>query len=292
MNRNSRRSALALVSVVGLVACNAQATIISLTGPAYSQNFDSLPVVAPSPSQAPWVQGTTLTGWYAYRVTSVDSSGGVASDITVIQTSAGGATTGTLYNFGTSSADTDRALGSIGSNTLPGSNTTGALNASIYYVAKFVNNTGSTIDSLTVGYTGEQWRLAQDTTAAQELQFHYYTDAAAPNFGNGPAVGGWSGTQSALTFIPPRVNTNPGASSALNGNLPENRIAYNATLNLTIAPGAEFYFRWRDLNNVGNDHGVAMDDLTVSYTTVVIPEPAALGLAAMPLLAMGRRRRA
>jgi hypothetical protein len=292
MNRNSRRSALALVSVVGLVACNAQATIISLTGPAYTQDFNSLPIVAPSPNTAPWVQGTTLPGWYAYRVTSVDSSGGVASDIVQIRTSAGGVTTGDLYNFGTSSSDMDRALGSIGSNTLPGGNVTGALNASIYYVAKFVNNTGSAIDSLTVSYTGEQWRLAQDTTAAQELQFHYYTDAAAPNFGNGPAVGGWSGTQSALTFIPPRVNTNPGASSALNGNLPENRIAYNATLNLTIAPGAEFYFRWRDLNNTGNDHGVAMDDLTVSYTTVVIPEPAALGLAAMPLLAMGRRRRA
>lgn len=292
MSSKSHKGAMALALVVAMTAGSAQASVISLTGPAYSQNFDSLPVVAPSPNTAPWVQGTTLTGWYAYRVTSVDTSGGVASDIVQIRTSAGGVTTGDLYNFGTSSSDVDRALGSIGSNALPGGNTTGALNASIYYVAKFVNNTGATIDSLTVGYTGEQWRLAQDTTVAQELQFHHYTDAAAPNFGNGPAVGGWSGTQSALTFIPPRVNTSPGAGSSLNGNLPENRIAYGATLNLTIAPGAEFYFRWRDLNNVGNDHGVAMDDLSVSYTTVVVPEPAVLGLAGLPILAMVRRRRA
>ena len=290
MNLIGKYCAKALcASVFTAATLNAAASVIVLTGADYVQDFDSLPVVSPSPSQAPWVQGTTLTGWYAYRVTSVDSTGGVASDISVIQTSAGGSTAGQLYNFGTSSADSDRALGSIGSNTLPGSNTTGALNASIYYVAKFVNSTGAAIDSITVSYTGEQWRLAQDQTSAQELQFHFYTDAAAPDFGKGPAQGGWSGTQSALTFIPPKVNTSPGAGASLNGNLPENRIAYNATLGLSIAPGAEFYFRWRDLNNAGNDHGVALDDLRISYT--VVPEPAAAAILAFPAIAMLRRRK-
>lgn len=268
---------------------------ISLTGPAYTQNFDSIPTNGSTTTQ-PWVQDSSLSGWYVYQVTSVNATGGVASDITSIVTSQGGSNTGALYSFGnatTSPTGGDRALGSIGSNTVPGANAASpALNASIYYVARFVNNSGGTITSLSVTYTGEQWRLAQDQTSAQELQFQYYTATATPDFGNGPAQGGWSGTQSALTFIPPKVNTNPGAGLALDGNDPANRTTLSSTLNLTIQPGATFYFRWRDLNNTGNDHGVAIDDLTVSYTVVPIPEPASLLTLALPAVALRRRRRA
>ncbi|MCX6895561.1 MAG: immunoglobulin domain-containing protein [Verrucomicrobia bacterium] len=38
-----------------------------------------------------------------------------------------------------------------------------------------------------------------------------------------------------------------------------------------VMPGEEFFIRWLDLNDAGNDHAVAIDDLTVSYTRVFSP---------------------
>ena len=33
-------------------------------------------------------------------------------------------------------------------------------------------------------------------------------------------------------------------------------------------PGQEIFFRWYDINDAGNDHGLAVDDLTISFTSV------------------------
>src|SRR6266700_2495271 len=73
-------------------------------------------------------------------------------------------TTGDTYSYGAAAA-TDRALGALRSGTLIP-----------LYGAKFTNNTGATITSLDVAYTGEEWRCG---TAARtdQINFQISTDA-------------------------------------------------------------------------------------------------------------------
>jgi PEP-CTERM motif len=57
------------------------------------------------------------------------------------------------------------------------------------------------------------------------------------------------------------------------------------------APGQTLWLRWVDLNDVGNDHGLAIDNFSFSVTAVPEPEPWMLlmtGLAAVGFVA--RRR--
>lgn len=275
----------AVVASVGATSMT-QAAPILLTGAAYTQNFDSLPGVTATPNPAAWIQESTLAGWSAYGVPA-GATGGTAVDITSILVSAGGVATGSLYSFGTgstSSTNTDRALGSLVVDSFF-SNNAGTVASSIYYVARFRNDTGGPISSINITYTGEQWRTASGQPA-QSLQFQYYTDSTVPDFGRGPGQGGWSATVSELTFSTP--TTGQSSSAALVGNDAANRRQLSSTLPITIAPGAEFYFRWRDLNDPGADHAVAIDDLTITY--VVVPEPAHLGLLALPTAMLARRR--
>ena len=77
--------------------------------------------------------------------------------------------------------------------------------------AQFTNNTGGTITSLAVSYTGEQWRLGQNTTgrSADRLDFQFSTDAASLTTGT------WVDYDS-LDFSSPVV---AGTVGALNGNV-------------------------------------------------------------------------
>jgi hypothetical protein len=65
------------------------------------------------------------------------------------------------------------------------------------------------------------------------------------------------------------------------------------TIMTTWLPGETLWLRWVDLNNTGNDHGLAIDDFRLSVTAIPEPGTTALllaGLAAVGLVA--RRRRA
>ena len=98
----------------------------------------------------------TPTGW------GFSESGTNAN--TTYTAGTGSSNTGDTYSFGTNS---DRALGGLQSGSLVP--TIGAA---------FVNNTGTTITSLTITYTGEQWRLGA-TGRTDRLDFQYSTYARA-----------------------------------------------------------------------------------------------------------------
>jgi hypothetical protein len=138
---------------------------VSLTtlGTAYSQDFNTLANTAGSTTN------TNLpAGWY------LTESGGGTRDNEQYAVDTGGSNTGDTYSYGAASA-TERALGGLRSGTLIP-----------VYGAKFVNNTGSTINSLSVNYTGEEWRLGtagrtdridfQISTDATDLTTGTYTD--------------------------------------------------------------------------------------------------------------------
>lgn len=206
---------------------------INLNSP-YSQNFDSLA----NSGTNPWNDDSTISGWYSNRTSYTAGTGS--------------SNTGSLYSFG-STGSTERALGSVAS---------GSTNT-IYYGARFVNNTSNTINGLNISYTGEQWRNAGNTSS-QILDFQYQIGATSLTSGN------WLDFN-ALDFTSPIATATPGA---LNGNAAGNRTALSSTLGgLNVAPGQEIWLRWQDVDNSGADHGLGIDDFSISTVDAPPPPP-------------------
>ncbi|MEO6252405.1 MAG: endonuclease [Ferruginibacter sp.] len=226
---------LILILFLGLTV-NAQINITVLNSP-YTQDFNTLANAGTS--------SVVPTGW------AFSESGGN----TLYTAGTGSSGTGDTYSFGTTAAD--RAFGGLLS---------GSLNPTIG--ASFKNNTGSTITSITINYTGEQWRLGA-TARVDRIDFQYSTDATSLSSGT------WIDDNN-LDFIAP---VTAGTIGALNGNTAANRTVIPAiTINaLSINPGAEFWIRWADLNASGADDGLGIDDFTINVDGIVIPactEPA------------------
>lgn len=235
-------------SVAGQVSLN---TI----GAAYTENFNSLPNVTDGSALATWTNNTTLTGWY------IEETAGAADDKPVIEASCGPA--GTNVNNGGSSyiiaSGSDRSLGSR-----PAGST-----GTIYTGVRLVNNTGSTITSLFVRYTGEQWSIAENVNSGSctpycinSLTFDYQVNATALNSGT------WTNDPS-LTFTQLHnctLGTCTGSSAqraALDGNLSSNQTTVSSCITVTINNGEEIWLRWSDVDNGANDHHLQIDNLEV-----------------------------
>lgn len=214
-----------------LSTLSSSAQSISLTGAPYTQDFNTLANTGTS-SVLPsgWLLSETGTG-----ANATYSAG------------TGSATAGDSYSFG-AAASTERAFGGLQSGSvIP---TIGA---------SFVNNTGSTVTSLTITYTGEQWRLGA-TGRVDRMDFQY--SLTATSISSGTYI-----DADALDFTAP-VQT--GATGALDGNAAANRTNITFTLTgLSIPDGAAFFIRWNDLNASGADDGLAIDDFTISTSGAV-----------------------
>jgi hypothetical protein len=224
----------ALLALVGTPA--AAAAPVSLTGP-YSENFDTLSNTAGSTTNT-----LTIPGW------ELTESGGGARDNEQYAVDTGGSNTGDTYSYG-AAGSTERALGGLRSGTLIP-----------IFGASFTNNTGTTIASLAVSYTGEEWRLG---TAARtdQLNFEYSLNATDLTTGT------WTGV-AALTFVTPDTVT----TGAKNGNAAGERTALSTTITgLSIPNGATFWIRFTDTDASGADDGLAVDNfsLTPNATTAV-----------------------
>ncbi|WP_414588944.1 endonuclease/exonuclease/phosphatase family protein [Scytonema sp. PCC 10023] len=206
---------------------------INLNSP-YSQNFDSL---ANSGTNS-WNDDSTISGWYSNRTSYTAGTGS--------------SNTGSFYSFGTTGS-TERALGSV---------TSGSTNT-IYYGARFVNNTSNTITGLNISYIGEQWRNAGNTSP-QILDFQYQVGATSLTSGS------WIDFNT-LDFTSPVTTATAGA---LDGNATANRTALSSTLGgLNVAPGQEIWLRWQDVDNSGADHGLGIDNFSISTVDAPPPPP-------------------
>ncbi|MDZ8138979.1 MAG: Calx-beta domain-containing protein [Nostoc sp. DedQUE04] len=209
----------------------------SFTG-TYSQNFNTL---AASGTSIAWTNDSTISGWYATRTNYI--------------TGTGSNNTGGLYSFG-SANNAERALGSVASGTT----------GTIYYGLRLQNNTGSTISNLQVGYTGEQWRNSGNTSP-QQLKFSYQTGSTVTSL----TTGTWTSVTS-LDFTGPIATATAGA---IDGNQIANRTVITPviiTLATPIANGEEIILRWEDIDDGSNDHGLAIDNVSVKLnnTTYVV----------------------
>jgi hypothetical protein len=244
----------------GLFAESVSAQIRFSAGSPYTQNFDSLGTVSNA-----WTDNITLPGWYASK-----TSGGAT--VTGYRADSGASNTGALCSFGVTGVNpvTDRALGSVASGT-PGN---------FAYGIRFQNDTTLAITNITLGYAGEQWRNGGNT-AVQTLAFSYLISNNPITSSDAANATAWTAF-SPLSFDSPTVGAN---AAALDGNAATNRQVLAPTLlpGVVVFPGQEIFFRWYDINDAGNDHGMAVDDLTISFSTVVaVTNPPAIGPGGQP----------
>jgi uncharacterized protein len=202
----------------------------------YTQNFDTLP----ASGSATWTNNSTIPGWFHARTgtgTTIVADGGTN-------------TAGNLYSYGTGTA-TDRALGSIGSGNAAAGN--------FFWGVRLSNDTGSPITSFDVSYTGEQWR--NSAAAGQTIAFSYLV-------GSPSVTGSLAEFQSAGVAVAALNFTSPvtgGTAGALNGNATANRVMVSATISgLNIPAGTEIMLRWSDPDHTGTDHGLSIDDFSVT----------------------------
>jgi uncharacterized protein len=274
---------ITIIGSMGLLAVAANGQILLSGGLSYSQNFDTL-TNAPEAGSGTWTDNATpgLTGWYASRafVSGTTSAFGPFAYPTY-RVGNGSANNGSIWSYGTIAA-TDRALGSLGSGT-PKTNVFGL---------RIQNDTASPVDTVTISYTGEQWRNGGNTTlAVQTLAFSYQVKGSpftSPIDVNPAPNAGWTGF-GALDFTSPNVTSTTGV--ALDGNLALNRTVFTGVVltGVTVNPGEEIFLRWLDIDDTGNDHGLAVDDFSVSFSAV--PEPSTAILAGLGMLALGFWRR-
>ncbi len=203
-------------------------TPISLTmfGTAATENFDTLATTGTS--------ATTPAGW------GFVESGANAN--TTYTAGTGSSNSGDTYSLGSTSS-TERAFGGLRSGSLI--STIGAA---------YTNNTGGTINSLAVSYTGEEWRLGT-AGRTDQIDFQYSTDATSLTTGT------WTDVN-VLDFVTPATG---GTVGLRDGNADANRTAISSTIfGLSISPGTTFYIRWTDLDATGADDALAVDDFSLT----------------------------
>jgi hypothetical protein len=220
---------------------------VSFTG-TYVQNFDTLPA---SGTNLTWTNDTTLPGWSLFRQPAPGTA------ITAVNASDGTSNAGSFYSFGTLS---DRALGGVGSGGAyfgsPASNTVAG-----WIALALTNNTGATINAIALEYDGEQWRDGGNTsTQTMKLEFGY-----GATF---DAVTAWIAPGGAFDFISP---THSATAEQLNGNALKNFETRGGVMPTTAwTPGSTLWIRWAETNDVGNDHGLSIDDLSISAVSAIV----------------------
>ena len=212
---------------------------ISLTtlGTPYTQNFDTLASTGTS--------STVPNGW-DFVETGTNTN-------TTYTAGTGSSNAGDTYSFGATD-NSERAFGTLLSGSLVSR-----------VGAQFTNNTGTAITSVAISFTGEMWRLGQNTAgrAADRLDFQLSTDATSLTTGT------WT-NYDALDFSSPVVT---GTVGALVGNNVPNRTAIAFTITgLNIPVGRTFWIRWLDSDlTPGADDGLALDDFSLTpFVTPVV----------------------
>lgn len=222
-----------LFFVIGFtLRVHAQISITALGTP-YTENFNTLAMTSTATA--------VPTNWGFLEVGSNAN--------TVYTAGTGSSTTGDTYSFGLAS-NSERAWGGLNSGSMD----------SVIIGAQYTNNTGSTIGSITITYTGEQWRKATGRLIPDTMFFSYSTNATSLS----QTSGTWN-LVSQLHFLTPSANYGGAVSAGLlDGNLTANQqvISFSIT-GLSIANGQSIWLRWFDTNIGGTDDGMAIDDVSV-----------------------------
>jgi hypothetical protein len=276
---------LSILSAAILLALSAGANAaVSVTNTTfnYSQTFDSL---ASTGTSNAWINDSTLAGWSLFNKTP--------AAITAYDVGTGSSNAGKFYSFGSTNS-TDRALGGTASGgTYFGSPLSAAVAG--WIAVAFTNTSGVALDGFTLGFDGEQWRkggVSSSTvggSVAQNMVLEY-------GFGNAfTAVSTWTAPGGNFDWSSPVFGETTGA--AVNGNTDGKVAGKGGTITTAWNNNDTLWVRWIENNDANNDHGLAIDNISMSVVaapTAPIPEADAYALMALGIGLVGflaRRRK-
>jgi hypothetical protein len=203
-------------------------TSISSIGSTYTQDFNSL--------SGTWTDNTTIASWYTLDATPAPS--------TSISLNDGSGTTVGLTSFG-SIGSPDRSLGFF---------PLGNIGDKMYVGWRFKNTMlTTTINSLVITWTGEQWR--DEDTSPQTINLVYQISPTSIT-----SIDPGSLESASLFFTSPQRT---GAQISLDGNLAANRVTNTHTITESIAPGSEIIVVW-ETSDLNPNHLMAIDDISVT----------------------------
>lgn len=157
--------------------------------------------------------------------------------------STGSPTTAGRYNWGNGTTTTDRAIGFMSnSSSVPSPSS---------IMAFYSNTTGSTIDSLTITFDIERYRI---NTAAAAVTFFTSINGSTWTAQTAGNTGAFSTGASAYNFT--------------NGTVVSKSVTLSS---LGLTSGSSFYLRWNFDTTGANSQGLGLDN--VSLTASAIPEP-------------------
>lgn len=253
---------------------------LSYTGGVYTQDFNGLPTNATNPSQVVSGKGphefgvvTAASGMDGWQIANPGGSGGNTEFRSHNGSLAGNAGRGVI-SFGVDGSN-ERALGAL--------STSNQINS---FGLVLRNDTGLTLDSFTLSYTGEQWRRG-NVSSPNTLFFSYSVGGTSIGAGTFTGI-------SSLDFAAPNTQAAP-TEVALDGNASANQTSLSGGVSsgLNWAPGDTLVLRWLAQDLSGQDDGLGVDNLT--FSAAAIPEASTLCLAGLSAAALSvgllRRRK-
>ena len=269
MQKLKVHAGLVLLSLLGALPAANAAIVVTTAGQGYSQSFDTL---ATSGSSVAWANDSTIQGWSLFRQPAPGTA------VTGYVAGNGSSNTGSFYSFG-ATASTDRALGGVGSGgTYFGSPASGMVSG--WIAVEFRNDSGQDLSGFSLAFNGEQWRNGGNTSA-QTMVLEYGFGSSFSAVSTWVAPGGlfdWSSSVNSATAA--AVDGNAAGLAAGRGGLVDARWNANDTL----------WVRWAEVNDVANDHGLAIDDVSFAAGQALpsaVPLPPAVALLAAGMAVLG-----
>lgn len=217
------------ISLLFLLTALCQAQVNITTG-SYDQDFGTANITS-------WTNNSTYPGWYI---------SGTFQGNTNLSASANSYNSGGFYayNCGGDSKIGSRASGSA---------------SNLYYGVVLRNMTGQAIRSIRVAYTGYQMSLATNGNNINTIAFDYVVSTTAPAI----TAGGGTGV-TALNFQQLQ-NSSTSGGNQLNWYPCTQSRALSSCIPVTIANNSYVMLRWRDVDDSGNDHHMAIDNIQVDF---------------------------
>lgn len=203
---------------------------VSVSSGSYFQDFGTIDITS-------WTNNVTYPGWYMAGTFQSHQ------DITTaVPSNSGG-----FYTY-ECNGNNDQKIGSRASG---GSGT-------LRYGVVLQNTTGSAISHVRVAYKGYQLSLAQNG-AINTIAFDYVVGSTAP------AIGATGGTAvPALNFTQLQSNATSGSNQVM-GYPCTQMTTLSSCITVNIPNNSYILLRWTDVDDAGNDHHMAVDDIDVQF---------------------------
>jgi len=217
----------------------------------YTQNFSNLPASSGYASgisgKGPYYLGSIhpgLTGLFIAQTSGINA-------LLNFATSSGSNATSGIFSYGPANGATNnatRGLGSLASSA-----------GSYIFGIVFTNTSNTIIDQFEIEIAAAQWRKGGSGKAG-EWTFSYATSPT------NNVLDTITKKVAALSFYSVQTST---GSAALNGLLNINQQQKKDTLfNLNWKPGEQLILKWQDKDDIGNDDGMALQQLICKALTM------------------------